>query len=104
MRRSTTAALSERGYICERSRIIAERRRRARPTDHTPARDGQGQAEPRGGRALYRQPRDEFAISSKVGRLLRRPLKPGPFEQGEWLGGLMFDARFDYSYDGVMRS
>src|ERR1700691_1083593 len=65
---------------------------------------GKGQAEHRVGRALYRRPRDEFAISSKVGRLLRRPLKPGPFEHGEWLGGLKFDAVFDYSYDGVMRS
>src|ERR1700684_441389 len=65
---------------------------------------GKGQAEQRVGRALYREPRDEFAISSKIGRLLRRPLKPGPFEQGEWLGGLKFDAVFDYSYDGVMRS
>jgi D-threo-aldose 1-dehydrogenase len=65
---------------------------------------GKGQAEHRVGRALYRQPRDQFVISSKVGRLLRRPLKPGPFERGDWLGGLEFDAIFDYSYDGVMRS
>src|SRR5271165_1089688 len=65
---------------------------------------GKGQAEHRVGRALYRRPRDELAISSKIGRLLRRPLKPGPFEQGDWLGGLKFDAVFDYSYDGVMRS
>ena len=65
---------------------------------------GKGQAEHRVGRALYRQPRETFVISSKIGRLLRRPLKPGPFEQGEWLGGLKFDAVFDYSYDGVMRS
>lgn len=56
------------------------------------------------GRALYRRPRDQFVISSKVGRLLRRPLKPGPFARGDWLGGLEFDAVFDYSYDGVMRS
>jgi D-threo-aldose 1-dehydrogenase len=65
---------------------------------------GKGQAEHRVGRALYRRPRDEFVVSSKVGRLLRRPLKPGPFEHGDWLGGLEFDAVFDYSYDGVMRS
>jgi len=65
---------------------------------------GKGQAEHRVGRALYRKPRDQFVISSKVGRLLRRPLKPGPFDHGEWLGGLEFDAVFDYSYDGVMRS
>ena len=65
---------------------------------------GRGQAEHRVGRALYREARDEFVISSKIGRLLRRPLKPGPFAQGEWLGGLKFDTVFDYSYDGVMRS
>jgi D-threo-aldose 1-dehydrogenase len=65
---------------------------------------GKGQAEHRVGRALYRKPRNEYAISSKVGRVLRRPLKAGPFERGEWLGGLEFDAVFDYSYDGVMRS
>ena len=34
---------------------------------------GRGQAEHRVGRALYRRPRDEFVISSKVGRTLRRP-------------------------------
>ena len=51
---------------------------------------GLGQAEHRVGRALYRQPRDSFAISSKVGRLIRRPLKPGPFQRGEWFGGLEF--------------
>jgi D-threo-aldose 1-dehydrogenase len=43
-------------------------------------------------------------VSSKIGRILRRPLKPGPIARGEWLGGLEFDAVFDYSYDGVMRS
>jgi D-threo-aldose 1-dehydrogenase len=65
---------------------------------------GKGQAEHRVGRALYRKPRDRFVISSKVGRTLRRPLKAGPFDRSEWLGGLEFDAVFDYSYDGVMRS
>ena len=53
---------------------------------------GKGQAEHRVGRALYRRPRDDFVISSKIGRLMRRPLKPGPIERGEWLGGLEFDA------------
>lgn len=65
---------------------------------------GKGQAEHRVGRAFYREPRDEFVISSKVGRTLQRPLKPGPYDRGEWLGGLEFDAVFDYSYDGIMRS
>jgi D-threo-aldose 1-dehydrogenase len=65
---------------------------------------GKGQAEHRVGRALYRRPRGDFVVSSKVGRLLRRPLKAGPFAHGDWLGGLEFDAVFDYGYDGVMRS
>jgi D-threo-aldose 1-dehydrogenase len=66
---------------------------------------GKGQAEHRVGRAFYRKPRDQFVISSKVGRTLRRPLKPGGvFDRGEWIGGLEFEAVFDYSYDGVMRS
>jgi D-threo-aldose 1-dehydrogenase len=65
---------------------------------------GKGQAEHRVGRAFYRKPRDQYVISSKIGRTLRRPFKPGPFERGEWRGGLEFDAVFDYSYDGVMRS
>jgi D-threo-aldose 1-dehydrogenase len=65
---------------------------------------GKGQAEHRVGRAFYRKPRDQYVISSKVGRILHRPFKPGPFERGEWRGGLEFDAVFDYSYDGVMRS
>jgi D-threo-aldose 1-dehydrogenase len=65
---------------------------------------GRGQAEHRVGRALYRKSRDQFVISSKVGRTLRRPLKPGPFARGEWRGGLDFDTIFNYGYDGVMRS
>jgi D-threo-aldose 1-dehydrogenase len=65
---------------------------------------GRGQAEHRVGRALYRRPREDFVISSKIGRVLRRPLKPGPFDRGEWVGGLDFETVFDYGYDGVMRS
>jgi len=65
---------------------------------------GKGQAEHRVGRAPSRHDRDSLVISSKIGRLLRRPLNPGPFVQGDWLGGLKFDAVHDYSYDGVMRS
>src|SRR5271165_1717593 len=64
---------------------------------------GRGQAEHRLGRALYRKPRSEFIISSKIGRVFRRPLKPGPVKD-QWLGGLQFEPVFDYGYDGVMRS
>ena len=56
---------------------------------------GRGQAEHRVGRALYRKPRADFVISSKVCRVLRRPLKAGPFDRGEWIGGLDFETAFD---------
>lgn len=64
---------------------------------------GLGQAETRLNRALAG--RQGFVVSSKVGRLLRRP---GPGETRDGLGK-WFDVPsrkevFDYSYDGVMRS
>lgn len=66
---------------------------------------GKGQAEHRVGRAFYRRPRDEFVISSKIGRTLHRPRKSGPYQRDQdWLGGLEFAHTMDYSYDGVMRS
>ncbi len=66
---------------------------------------GKGQAEHRLGRALYRRPREDYVISSKIGRVLRRPSKPGPFQRdSDWIGGLEFAHDMDYSYDGVMRS
>jgi len=64
---------------------------------------GRGQSEHRLGRALYRKNRDDFVISTKIGRLLRRPLKPGPIRD-QWIGGLNFETVYDYGYDGVMRS
>ena len=33
-----------------------------------------------------------MSFPAKIGRVLRRPLKPGPFQRGEWIGGLEFDA------------
>jgi D-threo-aldose 1-dehydrogenase len=64
---------------------------------------GRGQSEHRLGRALYRRDRDDFVISTKIGRLLRRPLKPGPIRD-QWIGGLNFETVYDYGYEGVMRS
>lgn len=61
-------------------------------------------AEHRLGHFLRQQPPGRFALSTKVGRVYRRPddLKaPAP---SLWAGGLPFQLRFDYSYDGVMRS
>jgi D-threo-aldose 1-dehydrogenase len=65
---------------------------------------GRGQSEHRFGRALYRRPRSEFVLSTKVGRLFRACHNERNFEHGFWRGGLKFEHRFDYSYDGVMRS
>ena len=64
---------------------------------------GQGLSEHRLGRFLRRQPRDSFALSTKVGRLLRRELA-GRIDRSGFLGGLNFAAEYDYSYDGAMLS
>ncbi len=65
---------------------------------------GRGQSEHRIGRGLYRRPRAEFVLSSKVGRVLRAARDEAAFERGMWAGGLPFPERFDYSYDGIMRA
>ncbi|MEZ5666846.1 MAG: aldo/keto reductase [Alphaproteobacteria bacterium] len=65
---------------------------------------GRGQSEHRMGRFLYRKPRTEFVLSTKVGRVLTAPRDPAAFDTGFWAGGLHFDIRFDYGYDGIMRS
>ena len=65
---------------------------------------GRGQSEHRLGRFLYRQPRAEFVLSTKVGRVLKAPRNPAQFDLGFWSGGLHFDHVFDYSYDGIMRA
>lgn len=65
---------------------------------------GRGQSEHRLGRFLYRQPRGELIISTKVGRVLSAPARPEAFDTGFWSGGLHFEHRFDYTYDGVMRA
>ena len=47
------------------------------------------------GRALYRRPRSEYVVSTKIGRVLRRPRGPGTIKD-QWLGGLEFRPVFDY--------
>jgi D-threo-aldose 1-dehydrogenase len=66
---------------------------------------GYGRSELRVGAALREKPREAFLLSTKVGRVMR-PLAPGEAPpQGMREGGLPgFVPRFDYSYDGVMRS
>ena len=65
---------------------------------------GRGQSEHRFGRALYRRPRADYVLSTKVGRLFRPFRDAENFEHGFWRGGLKFQHHFDYSYGGVMRS
>jgi D-threo-aldose 1-dehydrogenase len=65
---------------------------------------GLGQSEHRFGRALYRQPRRDFVLSTKVGRTLHAVHDAESYDTGMWSGGLPFRVRFDYGYDGVMRS
>lgn len=58
---------------------------------------GSGSAERRLGAALSGRPRDEFVVSTKVGRLLR----PG---ESDWHSAPPLQAYFDFSYDAAMRS
>ena len=66
---------------------------------------GYGRSELRMGAALRERPRDDFVISTKVGRVMHamRPgeKKPPEFRENGLPG---FAPVFDYSYDGVMRS
>jgi D-threo-aldose 1-dehydrogenase len=63
---------------------------------------GAGQAERCVGDAMRWVPRDEWVLSTKVGRLLRPSRTPA--ENIERRQPLPFDPVYDYSYDGVMRS
>ena len=47
---------------------------------------GRGQSEHRFGRFLYRQPRAEFVLSTKVGRVLKAPTEPGAVRSGLLVG------------------
>lgn len=64
---------------------------------------GVGAAERRVGDAMREYPRDEWILSTKVGRLLRPTSRTGPFPDGR-LSPLPFDPIYDYSYDAIMRS
>jgi len=65
---------------------------------------GRGLAEHRVGSFLIDQPRDEFVLTTKIGRCFRRPGDPRSFDRLPWGGGLNMEVVWDYSYDGVMRS
>jgi len=63
---------------------------------------GFGLAEQRLGRFLRSRPRDQYVISTKVGRLLRANERSS--EDDHYKGTSNLRPQFDYSYDGVMRS
>ncbi|MGY4282571.1 D-threo-aldose 1-dehydrogenase [Bradyrhizobium sp. LM2.7] len=64
---------------------------------------GFGLAERRLGAFLRQQPRDSYAVSTKVGRLLRAPDGPAA-EDDHYKGTPRERPMFDFSHDGVMRS
>ena len=63
---------------------------------------GSGQAERAVGDALRGEQRDDWVLSTKVGRLLQP--RPDLVSGADNLYPLPFEAVFDYSYDGIMRS
>lgn len=65
---------------------------------------GRGLSELRLGQFLRQQPRGEFIVSTKVGRTFHRPQDVATYRSEFWAGGLPFEHRFDYTYDGIMRS
>jgi D-threo-aldose 1-dehydrogenase len=64
---------------------------------------GHGLSEHRMGTALRHIPRDDFVLSSKIGRILT-PAPGAPRDQHGFVDVLPFVQRWDYSYDGTLRS
>ncbi len=64
---------------------------------------GHGLAEHRFGHVLREYPREDFILSTKVGRILT-PRKGGREDARQFKRPLAFDYHYDYSYDGIMRS
>ena len=65
---------------------------------------GRGLSEHRVGAFLRTKARADFIITTKVGRTLSRPSNMSSFSRDPWLGGLNFEVKFNYSYDGIMQS
>lgn len=70
---------------------------------------GNTKSEHRVGGFLRTKRREDVTISTKVGRIYSRPVDINDFKANSpfakrWLGGLPFDLRFDYTYDGIMRA
>ena len=65
---------------------------------------GLGLSETRLNRFLRTKPRSEYILSSKVGRLMARSEEADRTGIGKWFNVPARKERYDYSYDGVMRS
>lgn len=64
---------------------------------------GHGLSELRCGHSLRWKNRDDFVLSTKVGRLLK-PRKRAEIDFSPWSNAAANEMVFDYSYDGAMRS
>ena len=64
---------------------------------------GHGLSELRTGYSLRWKDRDQFVLSSKVGRILK-PARKQDIDYAPWTNAGRFAIEFDYSYDGTMRS
>ncbi len=64
---------------------------------------GHGLAELRLGHSLRWKNRDDFIVSTKVGRLLKPGRRAG-IDFSPWVDGAANALEFDYSYDGTMRA
>lgn len=64
---------------------------------------GHGLSELRTGQALRWKDRDDYVLSSKVGRVLH-PAPKDEIDYAPWVNAGRFQIEFDYSYDGTMRS
>lgn len=65
---------------------------------------GFGMSEHRIGGIMRELPRDSWVLSTKIGRVLRPAKEPEKLDGGTFVEVAPFEPRFDYSYDGVMRS
>ncbi|MFN8446506.1 MAG: aldo/keto reductase [Caldilineaceae bacterium] len=65
---------------------------------------GYGKSEHRLGTFLRQQPRNDFMVSTKVGRVFRAARNWQNFDRSTFVGGLPFEFAVDFTYDGIMRS
>ena len=64
---------------------------------------GHGLSELRTGQSLRWKTRDDFVLSSKVGRILK-PARKQDIDYAPWVNAGRFVIEFDYTYDGTMRA